>query len=226
MESTGFPDCIQISQVTADLLLAAGKQAWIKPRTDMVNAKGKGLMQTYVLEMNKKSTSSSGGSVADQTVTKGFDDVGELHDIHLPGSTSTLHICSKNVRLVEWIADILIVFIKDIAVRRCRTKSWKRKSIDEVTFEKEIGRSVIGEVKEIVTLPSIINTDSANDACNTDIEIDPLVGEQLRHYLSKISLLYPENPCKFRHLFIFCKQMKIGSILTRRVIFPLRTGSP
>ena len=59
MESTGFPDCIQLSQDTADLLISAGKMGWIKPRADMVNAKGKGLMQTYFLEMTKKSTQSS-----------------------------------------------------------------------------------------------------------------------------------------------------------------------
>ena len=47
MESTGKPNHIQVSQSTADLLVAAGKEDWIHPRDDIVNAKGKGEIQTY-----------------------------------------------------------------------------------------------------------------------------------------------------------------------------------
>ena len=36
MEGTGVRDRIQISQETAELLLAAGKRHWIKQREDMV----------------------------------------------------------------------------------------------------------------------------------------------------------------------------------------------
>jgi len=49
MESTGDKDRIHLSKATADLLVAAGKSYWIKPRQDRVHAKGKGLVQTYWL---------------------------------------------------------------------------------------------------------------------------------------------------------------------------------
>jgi Adenylate and Guanylate cyclase catalytic domain len=49
MESTGEKDRIQLSKATADLLVAAGKSSWIKPREDLVHAKGKGFVQTYWL---------------------------------------------------------------------------------------------------------------------------------------------------------------------------------
>jgi DNA-binding NarL/FixJ family response regulator len=42
MESTGIKDRIQISQETADELIAAGKVHWLTPREDKVIAKGKG----------------------------------------------------------------------------------------------------------------------------------------------------------------------------------------
>ena len=42
MESNGVRDRIQISQETADLLVAAGKEDWFAPREDKVMAKGKG----------------------------------------------------------------------------------------------------------------------------------------------------------------------------------------
>ena len=41
MESTGKTDKIQVSQKTADLLKAAGKQSWLTPREEFVSAKGK-----------------------------------------------------------------------------------------------------------------------------------------------------------------------------------------
>jgi class 3 adenylate cyclase len=50
MESTGVRGRIQLSQSTADALLVAGKERWIKPREETVTAKGKGIMQTYWLD--------------------------------------------------------------------------------------------------------------------------------------------------------------------------------
>ena len=49
MESTGQKGRIQLSQETADLLVKAGKGSWLEERRDMVEAKGKGTLQTYWL---------------------------------------------------------------------------------------------------------------------------------------------------------------------------------
>jgi class 3 adenylate cyclase len=50
MESTGRRNRTHLSQVTADLLVAAGKSHWLEERPDLVQAaKGKDLMQTYWL---------------------------------------------------------------------------------------------------------------------------------------------------------------------------------
>jgi class 3 adenylate cyclase len=52
MESTGIPNQIQASTVTAELIIAAGKGSWVKAREDLVEAKGKGKLQTYWIEPN------------------------------------------------------------------------------------------------------------------------------------------------------------------------------
>jgi hypothetical protein len=49
MESTGMSNRIHLSQDTADWLVAAGKSSWIRSREDLVDAKGKGKMQTFWL---------------------------------------------------------------------------------------------------------------------------------------------------------------------------------
>ncbi len=50
MESTSLRNRIQLSQATANLLMKAGKGSWIVKRSDEVQAKGKGLMQTFWLK--------------------------------------------------------------------------------------------------------------------------------------------------------------------------------
>ena len=50
MEANSERNRIHISQTTADLIIAAGKESWLQKRTDLVKAKGKGLLQTYFLE--------------------------------------------------------------------------------------------------------------------------------------------------------------------------------
>ena len=47
MESNGVRGRIHVSQATADALTVAGKASWLTPRDDKIEAKGKGLMQTY-----------------------------------------------------------------------------------------------------------------------------------------------------------------------------------
>ena len=47
MESTGIPSKIQISQSTANLIRQHGKSHWIVKREGGVEAKGKGVMETY-----------------------------------------------------------------------------------------------------------------------------------------------------------------------------------
>eukprot|EP00980_Cylindrotheca_fusiformis_P024505 scaffold11976_cov120-Cylindrotheca_fusiformis.AAC.6 len=49
MESTSERNRIQVSHVTADLLVASGLSAWIIPRKCKIFVKGKGEMHTYWL---------------------------------------------------------------------------------------------------------------------------------------------------------------------------------
>lgn len=50
MESTGQKGRIHISEQTANILIAHGRGSWVKPREDMVEAKGKGTLKTFWLE--------------------------------------------------------------------------------------------------------------------------------------------------------------------------------
>ena len=74
MESTGLSNRIQVSQKTADLLVAAGKERYLMPRSDTVLAKGKGAMQTYwILPRSNKKRGSSCSSTASNESNEEFD---------------------------------------------------------------------------------------------------------------------------------------------------------
>lgn len=47
MEGTGIINKIHVTQATADLLIADGKQHWVSRRKEAIEAKGKGVIQTY-----------------------------------------------------------------------------------------------------------------------------------------------------------------------------------
>lgn len=59
MESTGEMNRVHVSKSTADLLIEAGKSYWVKPRTDLVHAKGKGNVQTFWLVTRENFTPAS-----------------------------------------------------------------------------------------------------------------------------------------------------------------------
>jgi class 3 adenylate cyclase len=72
MESNSMAGRIHCSQTTADLLAIAGKEQWLDKRHDLVEAKGKGTMQTYWVKPfsgNSKSYSSSSTKEEDCNTT-------------------------------------------------------------------------------------------------------------------------------------------------------------
>ena len=85
-ETTGTPSRIQVSQDTADELTARGKSHWLTPRQDKVEAKGKGLMQTYYVATDVATTKySTTSDNSDRGVTlvsgvPGMEDISEEED--------------------------------------------------------------------------------------------------------------------------------------------------
>jgi Adenylate and Guanylate cyclase catalytic domain len=101
MESTGMRDRIQVSQSTAELLVGSGKEHWIKPREETIEAKGKGTMQTFWLSLAAtKALSSSDNSEAaahNDTIATDSSTSASLRD----------EAGSKEDRLVDWMVELL-----------------------------------------------------------------------------------------------------------------------
>jgi hypothetical protein len=106
MESTGSRGRIHISESTADLISAAGKAHWIKPREDLVQAKGKGAMQTYWLNPGKALRGSSVASSEGGAATSSVDSPRK--------SRSPVKDSAKEERLVQWMVELLTENMKKI----------------------------------------------------------------------------------------------------------------
>ena len=57
--SNGQRGKIQVSETTAKRLLEAGKSEWLTKREDLIDAKGKGKLQTYWVECNTTNRAST-----------------------------------------------------------------------------------------------------------------------------------------------------------------------
>jgi class 3 adenylate cyclase len=187
MESTGLRDKIQVSQDTADLLIAAGKSRWLTSRKDKVVAKGKGEMQTYWVAVGTSKNKSSEGETT--SVVDEEEESSQLSDKQGSQKFNSLP-CAKTARLVKWNVDVLANLLKQVHPRRDGSNVAPLDAESDVTSSLS-QQTVLDEVKETIHLPTF-SGQIANDP--GDVELDPVVLDQLEDYVSAVASMYRDNP--------------------------------
>jgi hypothetical protein len=186
MESTGLRDRIQVSQDTADLIVAAGKPKWVAAREEKVVAKGKGEMQTYWVAVGASNHSSSEGD----TSTAGSEDEQGKQLLDPEEITEIVPVaCAKTTRLVKWNVDILANLLKQVNARRDVTSVATVKEKGEDTLLSK--QTVLEEVKEIIHLPTFRGQTAQNQ---DTVALSAVVLEQLEDYVSTVASMYRDNP--------------------------------
>ena len=185
MESTGLQNMIQVSQTTADLLKAASKEHWIKPRDEQIFAKGKGYMTTYWLSVGNDQSSSKRSTSSRSQASEGYDSTGKA------GLETNADILDeKTKRLVDWNVQVLLRFLKQIVVRRGKSDDFD--GIDDWTNVIQPNVAVVDEVAEIIALPKFSSiaevTEGESAQINDEIEM------QLYEYVASIAKMYRNNP--------------------------------
>ena len=191
MESNGIPSKIQVSQKTADLLLAAGKGHWLQPREDLIDAKGKGKLQAYWVEPPLRAASAGAG--VSESASSELDVMHVLGATALPGDTSA----AKLERLIDWNVDAFTGLIKRVVARRNTMDTAKNgkllHAINVDSFEAEkLPRS---EVSEVIVLPEFefcVKTAAGKEL--TEVKLSDAVSWQLRDMISVIAYMYRPNP--------------------------------
>ncbi|KAG7338222.1 adenylate/guanylate cyclase [Nitzschia inconspicua] len=198
MESTGMVNRIQISHTTATLLEEAKKGQWVKPREDQIQAKGKGLLQTYFVEPKSHNNGSKGSTENDKDVTIEDDMNGALP--------------TKIARLVSWNADVLSrELVKVIQARHGRGLALDSRKVE---WAEPSDAMVIQEVKEVIMLPPFDASVQVSD--DSSLKLEEEVRTQLHDYVYSVAKLYNKNPFhNFEHASHVT--MSVAKLLSRIV---------
>jgi hypothetical protein len=194
MESTGLPNHIQISQDTAEVLKAFGKEEWLVPREDKVEAKGKGALTTYFLvleDSNEGETDAS--SVGGLSSTNGSL-AGSRHSRMSFGSSvgnEERRNCS-----IDWTVEVLADVLKAIVARRkarCLKPSAEKLlvQLEQASVAHDGTKIAIDEVSSFVALPAFDDADFGMDSSN--VKLPEVVVAELRDYVQCAAELYNSN---------------------------------
>ena len=182
MESTSKRGHIQLSKDTAELLVAAGKSDWIKPRESLVNAKGKGELETFWLRATvarkDDATSVASGSQVDEEpeyikMGKGSED--------------------KLERLISWNTESLLGLLRQILAHQHQSCVTPANGYTTPVGISDQGRTPLDEVKEIIQLPEF-NHMSSFGLDPAKVEVGENVELELRDYVACIASMYRDNP--------------------------------
>eukprot|EP00980_Cylindrotheca_fusiformis_P009279 scaffold2032_cov122-Cylindrotheca_fusiformis.AAC.1 len=222
MESTSARSRIQISQATADLLLAAGFSAWMTPRTNKILVKGKGEMQTYWLKIKaakgSKTAKSKGGmptfdetvelsDSSDRTSVQHSDDDFDLEDIGA---------MTKTERLVEWNVEVLSPLLQQIVASRGTDVVPIDSSLSQKEATIGTGETVLEEFVPIIPLKRFDAAELSKRLNATSIDIGEEAKTQLRNYIANVASMYQDNPFhNFEHASHVTASVK--KLLTRIV---------
>ena len=128
-------------------MIEAGKQAWLKPREELIEAKGLGCVQTYFAEPTAgaaltsytSQSGSHGASNSDRGSVLG-ETVASDPDTHLPV------LDRKSERLVDWIVEMLSQYLQQVVHSRQITKNI---SIQDERFGTSINSRSQSTIKRI-----------------------------------------------------------------------------
>lgn len=202
---------IQLSQQTADILIAHGKGHWITPREESVVAKGKGELATYWLQISFRGSQGTASLCSETEWTEAGDGNGlpvkEVEGAFMEGAlkrslsqqmldATEMHIsgAERHARLVEWNAELLMRLLKGIIAHRHafrkRADDWEEICKMENSY-KEREALVMEEVVEVIELPSFAQE---GDSSPENVELSPIVVQQLKSFVETISFMYRDNP--------------------------------
>jgi hypothetical protein len=203
IETTGMKNMIHLSEETAQLLKEAGKENWIRPREDMVIAKGKGELTTYWLnKADGPGTSHSGSSVSDNIFSGANveDDpletavVSLAADSMVPSSSVLSKLSDTHLRLVKWNVEVFAKLLREVVQHR-EALEITPDPIDKIrSLEEAISNGIVlDEVEEVIALPAFDSAAAERQNQLSPVELSESAETQLHTYFQTIAALYREN---------------------------------
>jgi len=186
MESTGVRGRIQISQETADLVMAAGKAHWLKPREEAVVAKGKGSLKTYWLDPTKKRRNTKLGRTPQDISVEGKSTVEKSV------ASGDIAFDDKYARLIDWNVDVLLHHLARVLSNRGRNPS--RGAFVTHSSEVPLVLAAVNDVAEVVALPPFDPDSSKFRRARPDVSMLQQTRADLHEYVKRIATRYRDVP--------------------------------
>jgi hypothetical protein len=224
IESSGERNKIHLSADFAALLVQSGNESWVKAREGMIEAKGKGNMQTYWLIMqngHKRESqrtlattelsarevaermldqNDSGTESGDSHASSSEDEEDDDKDAEDGGRRESKLLAAMNhktQRLIHWNVEVLQQCLRTIVAARNKSNR-SLPNIDSLTFTSPKGFMVRDEVVEVISLSTANGSKSISAQERESIELDREVRAQLEDYVVAITAMYNDN---FFHCF-------------------------
>ncbi|CAB9498657.1 Receptor-type guanylate cyclase gcy [Seminavis robusta] len=216
MESTGCCGMIQVSEATATLLRLAGKDYWLQPRQDMVNAKGKGVLRTFYVSPPLVSgfTNSWSGKLGSSTSIA--DDHSSLGNMDWKEAELGHSQTAENARFVDWMTELLLADVRKMVAHR-RQLGVKEDRTSDFVYRLPDGKTCMDEVKDVIQM-STFNEAAHCASDSSPVVIEPYIVESLRGFVSDVALLYRRNHFHgFEHA---CHVTQSVSKLLHRIVKP------
>eukprot|EP00980_Cylindrotheca_fusiformis_P005314 scaffold1136_cov146-Cylindrotheca_fusiformis.AAC.27 len=192
MESSGERNRIQISQVTANLITEAGLAQWIIPRSTKMFVKGKGEMQTYWVRKNTKSIKPKGTDLQSDMST--LEETAETEgSSERTEEDSGIEGMNRTDRLVEWNVDVLASLLEQVVVSRGGVVNQIQNLSEAETKIGINGGTVLEEFTPVIPLKRFDAEELERRQRTANVDIGEEAKYQLRHYISTISGMYPDN---------------------------------
>ncbi|CAJ1964636.1 unnamed protein product [Cylindrotheca closterium] len=241
VETTGKHNRIQVSGETADLLTKAGKEHLLEERKTVVEAKGKGKLQTFWLltvdeERLRGQKIRSKPGLTIKSLSAKFSPKTTRNDSISPrrimGTLSPRtrkrsiesHLLQveqllspKSRRLCQWNVDILVRQLQQVVAFRNTSKCKKNDNL-LAKQEEELSkhRSTLDEVVEIIPLPGFDAEAYNRNQDPNDVELPRKVVDQVKLFVASIALMYRNNPFhNFEHASHVA--MSVSKLLSRIV---------
>lgn len=216
MESTGKQNQIQVSQATADLIEASGKSHWMKKRNELVQAKGKGLVQTYWIKSKVSSAehqpttidilSPSGRRLSTGSVVFERKDTEDKH---------TAHRNRIRQSLIDWQVELLSRLLKQIVLRRSMKKKKKSQPLESFDVSKMLPRE---EIAEKIVMPAFDPETKGKPMDIASVELPAAVISELNDLVTTVALLYHDN--SFHNYEHACHVTMSANKLLQRIVIP------
>lgn len=195
MESTGATNEVHMSADTADLIAQAGKENWLLRREDLVSAKGKGMLQTYWLDLtaSKSRPEMNKFTSTRQLLTRQMSVASFGQGFESPAKPLPLTTKDSMERLIDYNVQVLASLLKKIvAMDPSRLLNLGSDDIPRAESSSSANSGmVLDEVAEVIVLPS----KPAKYAMDPEqVELPDSVNDQLRRYVSWVASLYQQVP--------------------------------